>query len=275
MAKGKSGGKRATGGASVNATIGGASGGLLGGQGQDDNKQPVQQQQPVTPSMSASFNQFMSMSDDDKADVISDMIKKDVPAHLANNDFQKFIYNIGLNDKPDVVDDATLDSMSGTEFFRTVNYVKNTQAGVTYTAPQIAKQIQGGRITRVSDSGGSAHGRGLYFTTDCDHSMKHYGDVYNNINQTCTVRAKLNSNAKLISTSKASAGVSAEIASGSKLGKILAKCDYDSRTSLYAIAKGYNVIDARQYRGYYNVLNRQAITMSKDIKAKNNTRSWK
>lgn len=53
-----------------------------------------------------------------------------------------------------------------------------------------------------------------------------------------------------------------------KLGKALRKCDQSSAVSIYAMAKGYNVITSGG--GYYNILSRNAITMSKTIKAGSN-----
>ena len=47
------------------------------------------------------------------------------------------------------------------------------------------------------------------------------------------------------------------------LGKALKNCDRDSQASIYAMAKGYNVITSGH--GYYNILNRNAVTMSKTI----------
>ena len=72
--------------------------------------------------MNASYDVFMMMSDDDKADYIEQAIKGGVPVFLANNDYQKFLYNSGMDIKPQIVDDSVLDSMNGTEVFRTVNY---------------------------------------------------------------------------------------------------------------------------------------------------------
>ena len=85
------------------------------------------------------------------------------------------------------------------------------------------------------------------------------------------MRAKLNNNAKVIDSAKAKFGAKQEIASGSKLGKVLSKCDSESRPSVYAMSKGYNVISSGH--GYYNILNRNAMTMSSDVKAKGS--SWK
>ena len=218
----------------------------------------------VAPAFSASYDAFMAMTDDEKADFISASVKQGVPAHLAQNDFQKFIYNSGLNEKPDVVSDATLDTMNGTEIFRTVDSVYDRKNDISYNADQIAKQVTAGRVTRVSDSGGSVYGRGVYFA-DNYHGSTSYGSTSGNVKKTAVIRGKLNSNAKVINYNSAKSGASQEIASGSKLGKILSKCDSASQPSLYAMSKGYNVIASGH--GYYNILNRNAVTMSSDIKA--------
>jgi hypothetical protein len=224
----------------------------------------------VADAFSADYNKFMAMTDDEKADFISASIKNDVPDHLAKNDFQRFVYNSGLNEKPDVVDDATLDKMTGTEIFRTVNNVYDRQNDISYTGDQIAKQVMAGRVTRVSDNGGSVYGRGIYFADDYSSSAS-YGSTRGDSKKTAVMRGKLNNNAKVVNYHTASQGVSREIASGSKLGRVLKRADSDSRVSIYAMAKGYNVISSGH--GYLNVLNRNAITMSKDIKPKGT--SWK
>lgn len=219
---------------------------------------------------SADYDKFMAMTDDEKADFISANIKNDVPDHLAKNDFQRFVYNSGLNEKPNIVDDATLDKMTGTEIFRTVNSVYDRKNDLSYGADQIAKQVMAGRVTRVSDNGGSVYGRGIYFA-DGYSSSTSYGSTRGSVKQTAVMRGKLNNNAKVLNYHTASQGVSKEITSGSKLGTVLRKADSDSRVSIYAMAKGYNVISSGH--GYLNVLNRNAITMSSDIKAKGS--SWK
>lgn len=239
------------------------------------NNSPQVDNTQVASAFSADYNKFMAMTDDEKADFISSNIKSGVPDHLADNSFQRFLYNSQITDRPDLVDDATLDTMTGTEIFRTVNYVdkRYNPKGIGYTAPQIANQVMKGSDTRVSDTGGSAYGRGIYFADSYSHSTSQYGDTRGNVKATAVMRAKLNNNAKIISSDKAKLGASREIASGSKLGRALAKCDMQSRPSIYAMSKGFNVISANNGTGYYNILNRNAITMSKDIKAKGS--SWK
>ena len=261
MAKGSRGGQRA--------------GGTTSGSGNIQPTATPQAQQAQQPqvddtqqaqAMSAQYDAFMQMSDDQKADIIDNMIKQGVPSHLADNDFQKMIYNIGLNDKPQLVDDATLNSMNGTELWRTVNNVYDQQNDISYTADQIARQVQAGRVTRVSDNGGSVYGRGIYFANDKTEST-YYGNTRGNVKKTAQIRCKLNSNANIIRYDKARSGVSSEISKGTKLGKVLQKCDRASQASIYAMAKGYNIIQDDRGVGYYNILNRNAVTMSKTISA--------
>lgn len=254
MAKGSRGGKRTSGaGASVGLNVAGDA----TQQTQIDNTQTAQ-------AMSANYDAFMAMSDDQKADAINTMISQDVPVFLADNDFQKLTFTMGLNDKPQLVDDKVLDSMNGTQIFRTVNSVNDTKNRIRYDADMIASQVQRGSVTRVSDNGGSVYGRGIYFA-DSYHSSTMYGNSTGNIKKTAVIRAKLNSNAKVIDYNKAYKGVATEIASGSKLGKALKKCDRDSQVSIYALSKGFNIITSGH--GYYNILNRNAVTMSSDIRA--------
>ena len=252
---------------SLGTMASGATGATLSPQA-DSNVQVDDTQ--VASAFSADYNKFMAMTDDEKADFISANIKQGVPDHLADNSFQRFIYNSGLNERPDVVSDATLDTMTGTEIFRTVNSVYNRQKDLSYTGEQIAKQVSGARYTRVSDDGGSVYGRGIYFANSYSGSTS-YGNTRGDVKKTAVMRGKLNSNAKVINHSVASQGASREIANGSKLGKVLSKCDHDSRASVYAMSKGYNVISSGH--GYFNILNRNAITVSSDIKPKGT--SWK
>ena len=268
MAKSSRGGKR------TSATAGGAGVVTATQSGTPVNQQvqidDTQQAQP----MSASYDSFMAMSDDQKAATIDAMANQPVPAFLSDTAMQRFTYNLGLNDKPTLVDDDVLDTMNGTELFRTVNSGRDSVARVRYDADEIATQIQRGRVTRYSDNGGSVYGRGLYFANSYG-SSKVYGNTTGNIKSTAMVRAKLNSNAKTIDYYQASRGLSKEMASGSKLGESLSKIarrDSESAVSIYAMSKGYNVITSGH--GYFNVLNRNAVTMSKTIKATNSNGRW-
>ena len=232
-----------------------------------DNTPPVIDTTQPTNNISPSYQAFLSMTDDDKADAISKAFGTDVPSFLSNSDFQKLTYALKLNDKPTLVDDKTLDQMAGVDLYRTVNATKDTINRMTFDATDIASQILKGSVTRVSDTGGSAYGRGLYFANSYRESTVYYGNTTGNIKQTAVVRGKLNANAKVISASQALSSARAEIASGSRLGNVLARADRHSQRSIWALAKGYNVM-VDNSSGYYVVLNRTALTMSDQIKAK-------
>lgn len=267
MAKGGRGGKRTSTTSSGGATRATQNGAIDNQQVQIDD---TQQAQP----MSATYDSFMAMTDDQKADTIETMANQPAPAFLSDTAMQRFTYNLGLNDKPTLVDDTTLDSMHGTELFRTVNAGKDPVARVKYDADEIATQVQRGRVTRYSDNGGSAYGRGLYFANSYSESAQYYGNKSGDIKATAVMRCKLNSNAKAIDYYTAKSNLSTEIASGSKLGKTLRKInsrDSQSAVSIYAMCKGYNVITSGH--GYFNILNRNAVTMSTTIKSKG--KGWK
>lgn len=217
-----------------------------------------------TKSGSSTYNAFLAMNDDDKADVIAASIEQGVPDYLADNDFQRLLYNLNANDKPKLVSDAVLDKMDGEEIFRTVNAVNDSTSGINYSADLIAEQVLKGDSTRVSGDGASFYGRGIYFA-DNQYGASAYGKVKGDVKQTAQIRGKLNANARVMRYDKAQSGVNAEINSGSKLGKVLSRMDTDSRVSAYALAKGYNVIQDNYGQGYYAVLNRTAVTMSKSI----------
>ena len=272
MAKGTRGGKRVStaGGATVNPTAATLNANAnVNPQAQDQQQAKVDDTQPVQ-AMSASYQQFMALDDDGKADVITNMIAQPTPDFLSDSALQRLTYNLGLNDKPQLVDDKVLDSMNGTEIFRTVNSVYDGKNDLNYTAVEIGKQLQKGSMTRYSDSGGSVYGRGIYFANSYGSSVG-YGRTNGNVKSTAVVRAKLNGNAKVAKYDTIYYDCIVEMNNkNTKLGRALKKCDADSAVSIYALAKGYNVLET--WNGYYNVLNRNAITMSNSIKPKG--RNW-
>lgn len=231
--------------------------------------QPVIQPTPQ-PVLSADFDAFKKMTDDQKADAIIQAAKTPVPVFLAQNDLQKVLYGLKLNDKPTLVDDSVLDSMPGKDLFRTINDAKDQTYRIKYSATDVANQVIRGSVTRVSDTGGSVHGRGIYFA-DSYRSSTVYGKMHGDISKTAVIRAKLSPSAKTISTNNAAIGVANEISSGTKLGKALSKIHYTDRTAIWSLAKGYDAMVASN--GYHVVVNRSALVASKTINAMGN--SWK
>ena len=229
--------------------------------------QPVQQQAqpPIQQNqLSASYDAFRKMTDDQKADVIMQARNTQVPIFLAQNDLQKVLYSLKLNDKPTLVDDSVLDSTPGKELFRTVNATNDQTNRIKYTATDVANQVIKGSVTRVSDTGGSVHGRGIYFADNYSDSVA-YGNRIGNVNQTAVIRVKLSPSAKTVSTTVAANGVAKEINSGTKLGKALSKVGRQDQTAIWALAKGYDAMVGGY--GYHVIINRSALIASKDIKA--------
>lgn len=227
--------------------------------------QPVQPVQPIQQNPpSASYDAFRQMTDDQKADVIMQARNTQVPVFLAQNDLQKVLYGLKLNDKPTLVDDSVLDSTPGKELFRTVNAANDAANRIKYTATDVASQVIKGSVTRVSDTGGSVHGRGIYFADNYSDSVS-YGNRSGNVNQTAVIRVKLSPTAKTVSTTVAANGVAKEINSGTKLGKALSKIGHTDRTAIWALAKGYDAMVGGY--GYHVIINRSALIASKDIKA--------
>lgn len=226
--------------------------------------QPIQPAQSVN-AISASYDAFLKMTDDQKADVILKGSNTQVPAFLAQNDLQRVLYSLSLNDKPTLVADSVLDALPGKVLYRNVNEAIDASNRMRFSADEVAAQNIKGSVTRVSDTGGSVHGRGIYFADNYSSSGM-YGNTMGNIKKTAVIRAKLNSNARTIAEHMADSGLAAEIRSGSKLGRAISNMDRHSQKSLWALAKGYNVIVASN--GYHIVLNRTALTASDAIKAK-------
>ena len=226
--------------------------------------QPVAQPAPQQ-TISADFDAFKKMTDDQKADAITQAATTQVPVFLAQNDLQKVLYGLKLNDKPTLVSDSVLDTMPGKELFRTVNAGSDGINRMKFNADEIANQTIRGSVTRVSDTGGSVHGRGIYFA-DNYNSSAIYGRTSGNIKQTAVVRVKLSPTARTISTHAADMGVSAEIASGSRLGRALSKIGSTDRTAVWSLAKGYDAMVASN--GYHVIINRSVLIASDAIKSK-------
>ena len=232
--------------------------------------QPVQPIQPIQPS--ASYDAFRKMTDDQKADVILQVRNTQGPTFLSQSDTQKILYGLKMNDKPTLVDDSVLDKMPGKDLFRTVNDSKDTVNRMKFSAQEIADQTIRGSVTRVSDTGGSAYGRGVYFADSYYESTSVYGNTRNDIGKTAVIRAKLSPTAKTIGTRAAQQQTVKEINSGSKLGKAISELNMRDQTTIWALAKGYDAMVAPN--GYHVIINRSALVASKSIKSWSNTHSW-
>lgn len=252
MAKGSRGGRRAV------ATGGGSNSPFIMPQATPQQAQQILQD--LLNGDTVSFDSFMSLSDDEKADAISTILKQDLPNFLDDSAMQRLLYYTEVDGKPSIVSDKSLDSVAGPDLYRTISNTYDRKTDVNYTAKQIYNQIVKGDYTRVSSTGGSAYGKGIYFADSYRGST-----VYGNSNS-LVMRAKLNSNARVVSYRNAVNGAGAEIRSGSKLGRVLNRMSGHDATSVWALAKGYNVVQDNN-SGYHVVLDRSALSVSDRTKS--------
>lgn len=213
----------------------------------------------ILPQGGVPFSEFQSMTDDEKADVINDALGVGVPIFLDDSGLQRFAYYTGMSDKPTVVADSTLDGMSGTEIFRTVNNAYNSRTDIGYTSNDICRQISEGDFTMYSDSGGSAYGKAIYFADNLNYSTS-----YANGRGSLTMRAKI-TGGKSVDYYKIHNMFSSDLSKGDKLAQACNKADGSSRVNLYALAKGYTNIYDRS-SGYNMILNRSCLTVSSTYK---------
>ena len=273
MAKGNSkisGGGGAGGGSGV--SIGGAGGGANAGaplpQPTNFVTPPTPQQVAqgnVLPTGGVAFDKFQQMTDDEKADVVTDALNTGVPVFLDDSGIQRLAYFTGLSDKPKIVSDDQLDKIQGQDLFRTVHDAYNKKTDIGYTANDICKQVRDGDFTMYSDSGGSAHGKAIYFADSFTGSRSYMDTRKNNL----MMRAKITSG-KTISESTLHSNFSKARSRGDKLALA---CRGDA--NLYALAKGYSAVIDTGWSKYHMVLNRGCLTMSSTTKDPMNLNKWK
>ena len=207
----------------------------------------------IMPAGGVAFKTFETMTDDQKANVIKDALKSGTPMFLDDSGLQKFAYFTGMSDKPTVVTEAVLNSTPGKDLWRSVAPGYKGNADVGYSSKDIYNQICKGDYTNYSDSGGSAHGKAIYFDV-------HKGS-YGIGGKHTVMHAKLAPTANIISESKLSTMYSNALARGDKLAKACSKADHASRENLYALALGYDGKTAG-YGGYHMIFNRRCLLIS-------------
>lgn len=198
------------------------------------------------------MQQFNAMTMDQKISTINTIIADPsivVPAHVDDSETSKVLYALGMDNKPTVVDDATLDSMPGRELFRTV-YESGFMPPPS--SKEIADQVKFADYTQMSGSGGSVHGRALYFATSFGASAV-YGTGWGQRKQ-LVMRGKLNPNANIQNESR--------FFSGQEWSDFRSKYNGNSRDAkaMFALSKG---IDGwHDSFGYDMIINRGILTMS-------------
>lgn len=207
---------------------------------------------PANTPSGISYDQFMKMSEAQRFSTIQNIVADNsiqVPNYLDGSDTSKVIYALGINGKPAVVSDTALDAMPGKEVFRTVY---EGSAMPPPTSADILDQIRNGDYTQLSGSGGSVHGRALYFATNFTGSTA-YGSRGRNA---LVSRGKINPNAKIIKESTLDAQI--------RNKNVRLSSSWEDNMGLYALSQG---IDGWYDGSYTMVVNRSNITMSSQNKS--------
>ena len=242
-------------GSSSSSGGGGAAGAANAG---SQNNPNAQANQTATTPSGVTYAQFMQMSDAQKYSTMDQIINDPnikVPPYLDGSVTSKVIYALGMNNKTTVVDDATLDSMQGREIYRTV-YEQGTMPPPS--SADVLDQIRNGDYTQLSDSGGSAHGRAIYFATDFGASAS-YGTYERNA---MVMRAKINPSANIRSQGSLQGQMMSDtVWNNSAIARQARSNSRMSRDSmaLYAISHG---IDGWYSNNYTMMVNRGALTAS-------------
>lgn len=217
---------------------------------------PAPQPQPpasAMPSGTGSLAALQSMDDASFVAYMQGLGSIDMPQFLADNDLQRVVYDSNVNDLPQVVDAKTFAQLPGKTMYRTVNSVYDRNTDVGMSAAQICDQTMGSAFSRVGDG---IYGNGYYFA-DTRRASIAYGRTRGDTQRTAVMQMKLNSNARVVSYSQLQGMLRNE-------SRAVRSAVRD--IGVYALRKGYNVIDVGR-SGYYNVLDRSAITFLKGYSA--------
>ena len=224
--------------------------------------------QMAAPPLGITQTELMGMSDDELHDFLIGVQSTDMPDFLPDGHLQHMIYSIGLNDKPEIVDQATLKRMvngGAPAVYRTVN--DTDVSGVKMTAKQVADDFTDGDLFVSGGGGGRAYGDGLYFS-DSHRGSRSYG--YNS--NAYTIGGVLNNKARIVTSGQLRNEYDSWVKSHPKaqraLGFATAHGNGGMRTRSYAqfaLLRGYNVIqnDVGGGEHYFVVLDRSAITTAK------------
>lgn len=222
---------------------------------------------PVTPN---ALDSLVGMTDDQLTQVYLDSQKVGLPNHLGDADdkTQRFVFQIGLNDKPMVLDSAAFNQfMSDNNISQSQILSRSVNGGTLKTssgslrnlsAKDVVDMMTQSRLNYIGGKhGGQAYGAGTYFDQTGGRNTG-YGQT--------TVTAVLNpKTARIVSSSDLAKKAAAFDRSHPKFAKATggySTAFYNNNMSIYALVLGYNVIRS-SHNNYHNVIDRKALVYRK------------
>lgn len=215
---------------------------------------------PGQPVPAISIQQLQSMTDDEFANYLTGLKSTPIDSRTYyNNDWdtQRLVANMPeLNRAPQVVDAQTFASLPGETLYRTVNATGGD------SAIDICGRTMASDVTTI---GAGVMGDGFYFSNSKSVSQSGYGYHKGDITRTATMQAKLNQNAKVISSTKLDQMLSRESSTVRNAVRGMRSGGQWSGSGkmAYALRKGYNAV--RRGDGVVNLIDRNAGTWSGEI----------
>lgn len=236
--------------------------------------QPPQPQPDLTPSSdlqtatqaTATLAQIASMTDDQLAQAVIDSRSVDMPNFLNDipDQTQKFVYQVGLNGAPQVMDQQQFDQfLQQNNIPRSQIMARSVNGNGPYTAQHIADMFKYSELTYIGGKqGGQASGAGTYF------DMNGGGNTgYGYGRNSTTIQAVYNpATARVIDYHKLQSQARSFAASHPKFAAAVGsfRAGGNGNASIYALAMGYNAISGGPVSStYQNVIDRSAVVVLK------------
>ena len=161
-----------------------------------------QAQQPTLTNASQNWQNFQKMDGSQVATYLKGLSNVQMPYSLAKNDTQRIVYDLGLNDKPQVVTSKDFDKISGTTYYRGVKSNVDSKGVVLDTAFDVANKTLLGKYTSI---GSGMYGNGFYFT-DSRSTARGYAGGGSGLNNSVIMRMKIDpSKARIVEYSRLNA----------------------------------------------------------------------
>lgn len=229
------------------------------------NQVPDDNNTPVTPDP---LSQLQGMDDSQLAQLYRQSQRAQMPNHLddVNDKTQKFIFTIGMNDRPTVVDSAGFTQFmqqnnipQSQVLARSINSGKlTTTAGdkTSLSAQDVADMIKFSRLNYIGGKlGGQMYGAGTYFDMN-GGSNTGYGGL--------TMRAVLNPATAHVITERQLRTQAAAFDRSHPLFRAATggynENYHNNNMSIYATVLGYNVIKDST-GSYHNIIDRKALVI--------------